>query len=75
MSNTHSSSYLKKVRILTSLIKTLRGIYRIPNAPNRPARDPKKQAAHDKAWAVTPTKRLIHEALSAPEFDETRRFR
>ncbi len=73
MSNTHSSSYLKKIRVLTSLVKTLRGIYRIPNAPSRPA-DPAKQKAHDLRWNSTPTKATLHEVLAAPVFEENRRF-
>ncbi len=74
MSNTHSHSYLKKIRVLTSLVKTLRGIYHIPNAPSRPAKDEAKQRAYDKMWATQPTKAVLHEVLSAPVWEETRRF-
>ncbi len=74
MSNIHSSSYLKKIKVLTTLVKTLRGIYRIPNAPSRPARNEAKQRAHDLRWNSTPTKATLHEAIAAPVFEENRRF-
>ncbi len=71
----NSPSYLKKIRLLTNLTKTLRSLAYVPNAPARPAKDPKKQEAHDKTWASRPTKADVRYWLTSPEFDDSRRYR
>jgi len=69
----NSHAYLKKIRVLTGLVKTLRNLDRVPNALSRPAKNVKKQEAYDKAQATTVTKATLRYWLTAPEYDDTRR--
>lgn len=69
-----SRIYRSKVKTFVEAIKGLRGLKRIPNAGQRP-KDPKKQDAFDKAFAVTMDKATVHALLESAEYEETRRMR
>lgn len=83
-----SRPYRKVIKRLISQVKTLRGIHRIGNAPQRPSwglarlatKEEKaaldaRQQAHDAKWATTPTVEACHGILEVMTDDTPRRGR
>lgn len=68
-----SPHYRKQIKRLTVAVKALRDLDRIPNAPARPAKDGKKQEAHDAKWNVLPDRATIHFWCQPYTLDESRR--